>query len=234
VSVSTLLRAELVHGGRTIIGHTMIVKPDRAFIRTDEAVDIGLSIEVKLSFRGTLAPTSFHGVVTAHREHAGPGEYAGIWVDIEPHTPADLATLHDVLDVRPPSRELRLLFVDDSSITRDVFSHFASAASSGTRLRVEAVADAEIAWTRLCDATYDLLMVDHFLPTTTGAELIARIRTEPRLATLPIIGLSVGGSVARDAMVSAGVDVFLDKPVRPRDVLDMLDRLPGLGAEVVS
>lgn len=212
----------------------MIVKPDRAFIRTDEVVDIGLSIEVQLSFRGTLDPACFHGVVTAHREASGPGEYAGIWVDIQPHTPADLETLCEVLDGKRPSRELRLLFVDDSSITRQVFAHFASAAESGTRLRVEAVADAEIAWARLCDSEYHLVLVDHFLPTITGAELIARIRTEPRLATLPIIGLSVGGSVARDAMVSAGVDVFLDKPVRPREMLDMLDRLPSLGAEVAS
>lgn len=234
MSVSTLLRAELVHGGTTTVGHTTIVQPDRVFVRTDEVIDIGVSIELRLSFRGTLDASCFHGVVTAHCEAAGPGEYAGLWVTLEADTPADLATLHGFLDVMPAPRELRLLFVDDSSLTRDVFAHFAAAAASGTRLRVDAVADAEVAWERLRDGDYHLLLVDHFLPRATGAELIAKIRTDTKLASLPIIGLSVGGSVARDAMVSAGVDVFLDKPVRPRDVLAMLDRLPGLGGEVAT
>jgi hypothetical protein len=40
-----------------------------------------------------------------------------------------------------------------------------------------------------------------------------------------VIGFSVGGVVARDAFLSAGADMFLDKPVMMRDVFTTLERL---------
>jgi CheY-like chemotaxis protein len=93
----------------------------------------------------------------------------------------------------------------------------------------EAVTDAEVAWTRLQTTRYQLLVVDHFLAESSGADLIARVRAEPAMQSIPILGISVGGKVARDAMLSAGVDVFLDKPVRVRDLLATLERLSRRG-----
>jgi CheY-like chemotaxis protein len=218
-----------VRGATTIVAHTTTLTLHLAFVRTDEVIDIGTVIDVRLSFRGALPNACFRGTVTEHRAASGPGEYAGLWLSLEPHTADDLDRLREVLDMAPPSRLLRLLYVEDSSITRDVFAHFASKARFQAQIELDAVANAELAWERLREGGYDLVLVDHFLPQATGADLIGWIRTDERLAGLPIIGLSVGGSVARDAMVSAGVDVFLDKPVQPRDVLTTLDRLAGLG-----
>jgi len=78
---------------------------------------------------------------------------------------------------------------------------------------------------------YQLLFVDHFLAESSGADLVARVRAEPATQAIAILGISVGGKVARDAMLAAGADVFLDKPVRVRDLLATLERLSGLVQE---
>jgi CheY-like chemotaxis protein len=230
----TLLRAELAYGDTTIVGHTTALTPNRAFVRTDDLLEIGTSVELTLSFRGALSPLRFRGVVDEHRHPSGPGDLGGLWFAIEACSDADRERLRAMLDVAPSAREVRLLMVEDSSLTRDVFTHSMSHAPSAARVRLESVPDAEVAWTHLQNGDYHLLLVDHFLPSSTGAELIERVRSEPRLCALPIVGISVGGKVARDAMLTAGVDLFLEKPVQVRDLLATLDRLAGLGEEAPS
>jgi len=75
---------------------------------------------------------------------------------------------------------------------------------------------------KLAKSTYDLLIVDYFLPSETAASLIARLRADSRLARTPIVAISVGGRDAREATISAGADVFVDKPLVFRDLFNTL------------
>ena len=227
----TLLRAELAYGTTTVVGHTTVLTPSRAFVRTDELLDVGAAADITLSFRGALAPLRFRGIVTEHRHPSGPGELGGLWFALDAHSDDDRERLRAMLEVAPSTRHVRMLMVEDSSLTRDVFTHSMSHARSATRVSVVSVPDAEVAWTALQTGDFHLLLVDHFLPASTGAELIAKVRAEPRLRGLPIVGISVGGRLARDAMLTAGVDLFLEKPVQVRDLLATLERLAGLGEE---
>jgi CheY-like chemotaxis protein len=230
----TLLRAELAYGTTTVVGHTTVLTPSRAFVRTDELLDIGAAADITLSFRNAVPPLHFRGVVTEHRHPSGPGELGGLWFALDAHSDDDRDRLRAMLEVAPSTRQVRMLMVEDSSLTRDVFTHSLSHARSVTRVHVESVPDAEVAWTALQTGTFHLLLVDHFLPASTGAELIAKVRSEPRLRGLPIVGISVGGKLARDAMLTAGVDLFLEKPVQVRDLLATLERLAALGEDKAS
>ena len=230
----TLLRAELAYGTTTVVGHTTVLTPSRAFVRTDQLLDIGASADITLSFRNAVAPLHFRGVVTEHRHPSGPGELGGLWFALDAKSDDDRERLRAMLEVAPSTREVRMLMVEDSSLTRDVFTHSLSHARSVTRVCVESVPDAEVAWTALQTGAFHLLLVDHFLPASTGAELIAKVRSEPRLRGLPIVGISVGGKLARDAMLTAGVDLFLEKPVQVRDLLATLERLAALGEDKAS
>jgi len=230
----TLLRAELAYGTTTVVGHTTVLTPSRAFVRTDELLDIGAAAEITLSFRSALPPLHFRGIVTEHRHPSGPGELGGLWFALDAHSDADRERLRAMLEVPPSTRQVRMLMVEDSSLTRDVFTHSLSHGRSATRVHVESVPDAEVAWTALQTGTFHLLLVDHFLPASTGADLIAKVRSEPRLRALPIVGISVGGKLARDAMLTAGVDLFLEKPVQVRDLLATLERLAALGEDQPS
>src|SRR5206468_433035 len=86
------------------------------------------------------------------------------------------------------------------------------------RRRVDGAADGASAWQMLSDGSYDLAIVDYFLPELDGAQLVQRMKAEPRLATVPVVAVSVGGPTARDATLAAGADLFLDKPLVLRDL----------------
>lgn len=232
IGTSTWLRAELLRGTHVTVGHTTIVSAERAFIRTDTLFELGVQLDVELSFRGSLAPARFHATVIEHKPESGPGEYAGIWVSLEPRSETDSIQLRDLLEIAPVPRTVKVILVEDSPLTRDAFQHIAAiraSVTSASHFVLDAYGDADSAWAQLKTGGYHLAVIDHFLPDATGAELVSRIRADEQLRTLPVIGISMGGSVAHEAMLAAGADVFLDKPVQPRQLLAALDRLPCLG-----
>jgi CheY-like chemotaxis protein len=50
-------------------------------------------------------------------------------------------------------------------------------------------------------------------------------RKELGLSKLPIIAVSGGGTAARNAAIDAGADLFLDKPMRLKQVIETIQRL---------
>src|SRR5204862_3669782 len=73
--------------------------------------------------------------------------------------------------------------------------------------------------------TFDALIIDVYLPIVDGPRVIATARTELNLKNLPIIAVSAGGDSARRAALEAGANLFLDKPMRLRQVIDTMQRL---------
>ena len=80
---------------------------------------------------------------------------------------------------------------------------------------VDHAADGASAWKMLSSGTYDLAIVDYFLPQLDGAQLVQRMRAEPRLATLPVVAVSVGGSSATPPWPRRA-DLLLDETARPQ------------------
>jgi DNA-binding response OmpR family regulator len=90
--------------------------------------------------------------------------------------------------------------------------------------------DAPSAWLKLLDGRYDVVIVDHYLPTEDGATLIGRLRNEPSLAGISVVAISVGGNDVRRATLSAGADLFLHKPIVLRDLFRTFEFLLHDGA----
>src|SRR5262249_36964132 len=95
------------------------------------------------------------------------------------------------------------------------------------QMNLDVVGDAEGAWGMLRMKQYDLAIIDHFLPLQSGAELIAKMRSSLEHRAISIVAISIGGSDARERSMSAGADLFLDKPIVLRDLFSTLDRLTG-------
>ena len=55
--------------------------------------------------------------------------------------------------------------------------------------------------------------------------MITAARVELELTDLPIIAVSAGGDAARRAALDAGANIFLDKPMRLRQVMETIQRL---------
>ncbi len=83
----------------------------------------------------------------------------------------------------------------------------------------DVVGDGQAALERLEEVDPDLIILDVYMPVMDGAAFLRHLRARPQQSATPVIALSAGGAAAREAAMSAGADVFLDKPLRLNEVL---------------
>jgi CheY-like chemotaxis protein/Tfp pilus assembly protein PilZ len=228
LSERMVLRAELVHQARQIIAHTTELTQASVFVRTDEPLALGTSVALRLSFPRLLAPLDLEAQVVSIDPGLGHGYSAGVKLEFHanPEERERLAwLLGDVSTEVPRADVSRILVVEDSALMRDFIQLGADRFTRGSvRVVVDTADTAEAALEVMRGHTYDLVLVDMYLPgAMDGAQLVRTLRTTE--TDLPVIGFSVGGVVARDAFLSAGADLFLDKPVMMRDVFTTLERL---------
>jgi DNA-binding response OmpR family regulator len=120
---------------------------------------------------------------------------------------------------------LRILVVDDNhlmlrllDLSLEAAGHVALGVESAALALAEARRDLP-----------DLCIVDEIMPGLSGSDLIRLLRASPdlRLARLPVIGIS-GRRGSREALLSAGADAFLPKPIDERVLRATIDALvPG-------
>ncbi|MBI3271670.1 MAG: response regulator [Planctomycetes bacterium] len=71
----------------------------------------------------------------------------------------------------------------------------------------------------------DLILVDLGLPFLDGFELIERIRSDPKLARIPIVILTADHSLsARVKAIQLHVNGFLTKPYEAKDLIALVER----------
>ena len=81
----------------------------------------------------------------------------------------------------------------------------------------------------LREETFDAVIVDVYLPVLDGPHVITAARQELGLTDLPIIAVSAGGDSARASALAAGANIFLDKPMRLRQVIETMRQLVKIG-----
>jgi CheY-like chemotaxis protein len=83
----------------------------------------------------------------------------------------------------------------------------------------DVVGDGQMALDRLDHVDPDLIILDVYMPVMDGAAFLRHLRNRPQQAATPVLALSAGGPAAREAAMSAGADVFLDKPLKLNEVM---------------
>ena len=226
-----ILRAELRSGDDHVISYAFDVTAQSAFVSTELTPPIGDTLALRLSFPKLLDAVDLVARVDEYCAPSGPGAPAGLRLSFEPDP--RLTALLDLANAQGQltMQACRILLVEDNGFIRDIFEYgirvFFEARGS---YKVDHAESAEHAWQRLEDASYDVAIVDYYLPAADGASLIARVRHDTRHAALPIVAVSVGGRDARDASLAAGADLFLDKPVVFRDLFNTLRILSHVSA----
>jgi CheY-like chemotaxis protein len=98
-----------------------------------------------------------------------------------------------------------LLLVDDHPDLSEVVVELLQAHGH----TVEMCGDAEAALSVLRDHRPDAVVVDQRLPGMTGIELVQRIRSNPKIAAVPVILCSADDTIAAEARAAGAQDFWL-------------------------
>nr|HEX4312506.1 TIGR02266 family protein [Kofleriaceae bacterium] len=200
------------------------------FVHTSRELPIGTRVQLTLGFPGLLEPIHIEGTVRWTRGD-GELEARGAGIQFEPGPGKD--ALGEVIervrrrDPRTVSRLVRVLVVEDNRHVAELIEDGLRGSSrrGGVSFVVRSVEDGRQAIEMLRREQFDALIIDVYLPVLDGPKVIAQARHELGLADLPIIAVSAGGDSARRSALEAGANIFLDKPMRLRHVLDTIQRL---------
>jgi CheY-like chemotaxis protein len=120
----------------------------------------------------------------------------------------------------------RILFVDDDPLTLETYStiisyfgHDVLLASNGAQALQVAVQDLP-----------DLLVLDMNMPDMHGFDLLRKLRKNPVTAHLPAIMVSASPDAFADSAIAAGAQEFRSKPVRPDDLLALIEQYTAQNA----
>lgn len=91
---------------------------------------------------------------------------------------------------------------------------------------VDAVGDGEEALAAVLRQLPDLLILDAMIPSTSGFEVLAKLRSAPTLKSLPVMVLTAKGqAVDRQRMMDLGADDFMTKPYSNKDLVERVQQL---------
>lgn len=141
------------------------------------------------------------------------------------HTPSDHVAGHTPGPAVAPQPPL-VLIVDDSLTVRKVTSRFLIRQG----YRVETAKDGVEAMERLQkDPIPAVMLLDVEMPQMDGFEVTQRVRSDPRLAALPIIMITSRiADKHREHARALGVDVYMGKPYQEDALLAHIERLAGV------
>lgn len=114
----------------------------------------------------------------------------------------------------------RILFVDDDPLTLETYStiigyfgHDVLLAGNGEQAMQ--VATQEIP---------DMLVLDMNMPDMHGFDLLRKLRKNPKTSHLPAVMVSASPDAFAESAIAAGAQEFRSKPVRPDDLLALIDQ----------
>jgi uncharacterized protein (TIGR02266 family) len=203
------------------------------FVATTRAIPLGTHVQLVLSFPGLLEPINIEGTVRWRREEAGPEGDIGAGIEFARGPARDqLASVIERIKNKDPktvSRMFRVLVVEDNKHVAQLITEGLRGSArrdfGGVSFVFRSAEDGRAAVEIMRKEKFDALIIDVYLPILDGPRVIQQARSELGLGEMPIIAVSAGGDAARRAALEAGANIFLDKPMRLRQVIDTMQRL---------
>ncbi len=205
------------------------------FVHTSRVLERDTTILLVLSFPGLLQPITLEGIVRWSRG----GRQPGVGIEFVPgrdYTKLEaLVELIQAGDPRAVARVIKVLVAEDnphiSELLCSGLGASAKQAFGGALLFYFATAENGASAVELLrTATFDVAIIDLYLPVLDGVKVIDRARGGLGLVDLPIIAISAGDDTARRSALAAGANKFLAKPMRLREVLETVRQLVALDA----
>lgn len=221
-------------GAEDLIGDfTENLSTGGAFIATKRDLPIDTHVKLVLSFPGLMERVSIEGTVRWRRPD-GPDGDSGVGIQFVAGAARDrlCTTMQRIRDRDPKiiSRLFRVLVVEDNHHVAGFIEEGLRGSSrrdfaGGIAFSFRSAGDGLTAVEILRSQVFDVVIIDVYLPGIDGPGVIAQARTELGLVELPIIAVSCGGDPARQVALEAGANVFLDKPMRVRQLISTIQSL---------
>ncbi|HMN46026.1 MAG TPA: ATP-binding protein [Povalibacter sp.] len=172
----------------------------------------GTTFSVSLPFGTAHLPAD-----KLRQERSGPTAVKAL-----PFVEEALRWVHEAPDIAPPQTtpshqpSRRILLADDNADMRDYVTRLL-----GTQgYLVETAVDGQQALQRARAGNFDLILADVMMPNLDGFGLLRAIRSDARLASIPVIMLSArAADEAKSEGIEAGADDYLVKPFVARELL---------------
>ncbi len=161
------------------------------------------------------------GTITV-RSRLGEGSTFRVDIAIEKAQPRDAAKpvpTRRVIGLAPGEAARRVLVVDDHQENRFILARMLS----GIGFQVREAGDGAAAVRLFEEWSPDLVLMDMRMPVMDGFEATGRIKATPRGRQTPVVAVSASVfEEDRAAVLGAGCDGFLRKPVREDQILDAI------------
>lgn len=119
----------------------------------------------------------------------------------------------------PPYRGGRIMVVDDDPSIRTMLRLIFERAG----YEVAEAASGMAALNLICDRQPpDVVLTDLTMPVMNGNELIRRLRSEPRTASIPIVVVSGDAEAAKGFEAAERADALMSKPFVPADLVKLV------------
>jgi signal transduction histidine kinase/CheY-like chemotaxis protein/ligand-binding sensor domain-containing protein len=128
----------------------------------------------------------------------------------------------------PPRRlgGLRILLVEDNMINTKI----AKQILEKWEIEVDTAEDGQIAIDKFVPGKYDLILMDLHMPNVDGFTATRAIRE--RDTNIPIVALTAAVKIQdKDKVLEAGMNEFVSKPFKPKELHELIKSLTGLTAE---
>lgn len=114
---------------------------------------------------------------------------------------------------------LKVLAIDDNGTNRDILRHQTASWSMHCDVASDGMGGIQKVQDSLKDEPYDLVLLDLDMPGMNGMEVAQRLKTDSDTCSIPIVMLtSVGAYGDIQKSRDVGIDLYLRKPVRQRDL----------------
>src|SRR5207237_7890563 len=118
---------------------------------------------------------------------------------------------------------MRILLVDDEPALRELLR----ATFEGADVTVDEAGSGLEAEERIRRRRPDVIVLDLRMPGMSGAELCARLKSEPRTQAIPIVLLTGADLEEAQRAQRAGAEALVRKPFSPLDLLAVVERVDG-------
>lgn len=211
-----------------LVDYTDNLSSGGTFVATARELPIGSGVRLALSFPGLVETIGIEGVVRWTRT----GEEPGVGIEfVGTEGGKRLAALIERIRARDPrvvARVVKVLVVEDNPhVASFIGSGLAGSSrrSADVSFSVQTATNGQDALTLLASEHFDAMIIDVYLPVIDGAHVISQVRSRLGLRDLPVIAVSAGGDAAREVALAAGANIFIDKPMRLRQVIETMRSL---------